>query len=114
VAGGRRPPGLAGPAAAAGRADGELSIEPGSTPREIAQAWVDAGVQTDARLLYEWFRWSGQARRIRAGSYEIDPAPRRAACWTSWCRATRRWSTVRFIEGWTCASCARAGQARRT
>ena len=22
-------------------------------------------------LLYEWFRWSGQARKIRAGSYEI-------------------------------------------
>ena len=39
---------------------------------EIAQAWVDAGVQASPLLLYEWFRWSGQARQIRAGSYEID------------------------------------------
>ncbi len=52
---------------------------PARTPREVAQAWVDAGVQTSPRLLYEWFRWSGQARRIRAGSYEIEPGttPRR-------------------------------------
>ncbi len=49
----------------------ELSIEPGATPREVAQAWVGAGVQTSPQLLYQWFRWSGQARRIRAGSYEI-------------------------------------------
>jgi UPF0755 protein len=49
----------------------ELSIESGDTPREVAQAWVDAGVRTPPWLLYEWFRWSGQARGIRAGSYEI-------------------------------------------
>ena len=49
----------------------EVSIEPGSSPRGVAQAWVDAGVQTAPWLLYEWFRWSGQARLIRAGSYEI-------------------------------------------
>ena len=49
----------------------ELSIEPGDNPRAVAQAWVGAGVMTSPRLLYEWFRWSGQARRIRAGSYEV-------------------------------------------
>src|SRR5688500_11256780 len=49
----------------------ELSIEAGSSPRAVAQAWVNAGVQTSPRLLYEWFRWSGDARRIRAGSYQI-------------------------------------------
>src|SRR5947207_3268792 len=49
----------------------ELSIEMGSTPREIAEAWVKAGVQTSPLLLYEWFRWSGEARKIRAGSYEV-------------------------------------------
>jgi UPF0755 protein len=50
----------------------EVSIEPGSSPRDVAQAWVDAGVQTSPRWLYEWFRWSGQSRRIRAGSYEVE------------------------------------------
>ena len=34
----------------------ELSIEPGTTPREVAQDWVDAGVQTSPQLLYQWFR----------------------------------------------------------
>ncbi len=49
----------------------ELSIEAGSSPREVAQAWAQAGVAEDPRLIYQWFRWSGQARQIRAGSYEI-------------------------------------------
>jgi UPF0755 protein len=43
----------------------------------------------------------GQARRIRAGSYEIEAGATPRSCWTRWCRATRRWSTVRLIEGWT-------------
>ena len=33
---------------------------------------MQAGVATQPRLLYEWFRWSGQSRAIRAGSYEIE------------------------------------------
>lgn len=51
----------------------ELSIEPGATPREVANAWVRAGVRVPPVLLYEWFRWSGDARRIRAGSYVAGP-----------------------------------------
>ena len=42
----------------------ELSIEPGTSPREIANGWVRAGVQAPPELLYQWFRWSGQSRRI--------------------------------------------------
>ncbi len=79
----------------------ELSIEPGASPREVAQAWVDAGVQTSPRLLYEWFRWSGQARRIRAGSYEIDArtTPRRLL--DKLVQGDEARERVRFIEGWT-------------
>lgn len=61
-----RPLPLAGPTV-------EISIEPGAKPRDVAQAWVDAGVRVPSLLLYEWFRWSGDARRIRAGSYVIGP-----------------------------------------
>lgn len=50
----------------------ELSIEPGTPPRAVAEAWVAAGVDADPRLLYAWFRWSGESRRIRAGSYEVE------------------------------------------
>jgi UPF0755 protein len=79
----------------------ELSIEAGTTPREIAQAWVDAGVQTSPRLLYAWFRVSGQARRIRAGSYEIDSgtSPRRLL--DKLVQGDETLEHLRLIEGWT-------------
>ena len=78
----------------------ELSIEPGATPREIAYAWVNAGVDAPPWLLYEWFRWSGQARRIRAGSYEIDRqvTPRRLL--QKMVLGDETLATVRIIEGW--------------
>jgi UPF0755 protein len=49
----------------------EVAVEQGTPPRAIAQAWVDAGVKTSPLFLYEYFRWSGQSKKIRAGSYEI-------------------------------------------
>jgi UPF0755 protein len=85
---------LAGPTA-------ELSIENGATPRDIAQAWVDAGVQTDARFLYAWFRWSGQAKRIRAGSYEIDANTSPRQLLAKLVQGSETLEQVRFIEGWT-------------
>ena len=81
----------------------ELSIEPGTSPREIAQAWVDAGVQTSPLLLYEWFRWSGQARRIRAGSYEIDRNVSPQQLLQKMVRGDETLATARLIEGWTFA-----------
>ena len=82
-------------------ASAELSIESGTTPREIAQAWVNAGVQSSPTLLYAWFRASGQARRIRAGSYEIDAgtSPRRLL--EKMVQGVETLEQVRFIEGWT-------------
>ena len=82
-------------------ASAELSIEPGATPRDVAQAWVDAGVQTSPRLLYEWFRWSGQARRIRAGSYEIDANTSPRVLLAKMVQGDETLERVRFIEGWT-------------
>ena len=79
----------------------ELSIEPGNTPREIAQAWVDAGVQTPPALLYEWFRWSGQARKIRAGSYEIHAGATPRSLLEKLVQGRETLESVRFIEGWT-------------
>ena len=79
----------------------ELSVEAGSTPREIAKAWVDAGVQTSPALLYEWFRWSGQARKIRAGSYEIDASATPRTLLDKMVQGRETLESVRFIEGWT-------------
>ena len=56
----------------------ELSIEPGTSARGVAQDVVGAGVLTSPQLLYWWFRLSGDARQIKAGSYELsgDLTPR--------------------------------------
>ena len=79
----------------------ELSVESGTTPREVAQAWVDAGVMTSPDFLYAWFRWSGEARRIRAGSYEVETGitPRRLLA--KMVQGDETLEQVRFIEGWT-------------
>lgn len=79
----------------------EVSIEPGTAPREIAGAWVAAGVRTDPRWLYEWFRWSGRSRRIRAGSYEIDRGTTPAQLLDKMVRGDETSAAVRLIDGWT-------------
>jgi UPF0755 protein len=79
----------------------ELSIESGTSPREVARGWVDAGVQTSPRLLYEWFRWSGQARRIRAGSYEIETGATPRTLLEKMVQGDEALEAVRLIEGWT-------------
>ena len=79
----------------------ELSIDPGTPPREIAQAWVQAGVDAPALLLYEWFRWSGQARKIRAGSYEIGRGTTPLALLNKMVSGDETLAVVRLIEGWT-------------
>ena len=79
----------------------ELSIEPGTTPRDVAVAWVAAGVRTSPLLLYEWFRWSGQARRIRAGSYEIDATTTPYELLRKIVQGDETLEQVRFIDGWT-------------
>ena len=79
----------------------ELSIEPGATPREVAQAWVGAGVQTSPQLLYQWFRWSGQARRIRAGSYEIGSGTTPRQLLDKMVQGDETLEKLRLGEGWT-------------
>jgi UPF0755 protein len=79
----------------------ELSIEAGSTPRDIAQAWVQAGVQTEPWLLYQWFRWSGQARKIRAGSYELERGVTPRSLLAKMVQGDEAFERVRLIEGWT-------------
>ena len=79
----------------------EVSIELGTPPREIAQAWVQAGVRAPPLLLYEWFRWSGQARKIRAGSYEIGRGVTPVSLLNKMVRGDETLAVVRLIEGWT-------------
>jgi UPF0755 protein len=79
----------------------ELSIESGTTPRAVAEGWVAAGVRAPAEWLYQWFRWSGQARRIRAGSYEIETGITPRQLLNKMVRGDETLEKLRFIEGWT-------------
>jgi UPF0755 protein len=79
----------------------ELSIEPGMNPREVAEAWATAGVQVSPRWLYEWFRLSGDARRIRAGSYEVEAGVTPRALLDKIVQGRETLLTLRLVEGWT-------------
>ena len=78
----------------------EVSIEPGTSPRAVADAWVGAGVQEQPLWLYEWFRWSGRARQIRAGSYEIQTGITPVQLLDKMVRGDQTMEQLRLIEGW--------------
>lgn len=78
----------------------ELAIEPGTTPRGVAQAAVAAGVQTDARLLYAWFRLSGQDRQIKAGNYELPAGTTPRNLLSKLVRGEETLRAFTLVEGW--------------
>ena len=78
----------------------DLSIEPGTSPKAIAQAVADAGADTSPVLLYAWFRLSGQSRQMRAGSYEIAPGTTPVRLLNMLVRGEESLRTVTMVEGW--------------
>ena len=78
----------------------ELEIEPGTTPRGVARNVVKAGVQTDARLLYAWFRLSGQDRQIKAGNYEIPAGTTPYDLLQKLARGEESLRALTLVEGW--------------
>lgn len=78
----------------------DLSIDPGTSPRALAQDVQDAGVDVNPLFLYAWFRYSGQARGIKAGSYELDATitPRRLL--SKLVRGEEAQRAVTLVEGW--------------
>lgn len=89
------------PMAGAGTEPLELAIEPGTTPRGVARDVVAAGVQTDARLLYAWFRVSGQDRAIKAGNYEIPPGTTPIGLLNKLARGEEALRALTIVEGWS-------------
>jgi UPF0755 protein len=79
----------------------DLSIESGTLPRGVAQAVADAGVEVHPTLLYLWFRVSGQARDIKAGSYELEAGLSPHRLLTKLARGEEALQSVTLVEGWT-------------
>ena len=78
----------------------ELAIEPGTTPRGVARDAVAAGAQADARLLYAWFRLSGQDRAIKAGNYELAPGTTPRELLQKLVRGEESLRALTLVEGW--------------
>ena len=78
----------------------ELAIEPGTSPRNVARNVQAAGVRTDARLLYAWFRLSGQDRQIKAGNYEFAPGTTPRTLLSKLVRGDETLRTLTLVEGW--------------
>nr|WP_232229824.1 endolytic transglycosylase MltG [Polaromonas glacialis] len=79
----------------------DLEIEHGTTANGVADAVVASGADVPVLLLQAWFRFSGQARLIKAGSYEIVPgtSPRRLL--SMLVRGEETLKNVTLVEGWT-------------
>lgn len=78
----------------------EVSIEPGTSPKDVAAAVARGGVPINATLLYLWFRVSGQSRQIRAGSYEWSGATSPWEILQKLVRGDASSGSVTLVEGW--------------
>lgn len=79
----------------------EFTIEPGSGVSAAARQMVDAGVPLNPALFVMMARLTGDAGRIKAGSYELKSgtSPRRLL--TQLVRGEFAHAAVTIIEGWT-------------
>ena len=79
----------------------DISIEPQTTVRGIAQVVADSGVDVEPVLLYGFFRISGQSRKLRAGSYEINQGESVLDLLRKLSRGEESLKAVGLIDGWT-------------
>ena len=78
----------------------ELTVERGRSVRGVAEDWVRAGVDAPAWLLHAWFRLSGDARRIRAGSYAAERGTNPQQLLDKMVRGDESLESLTLIEGW--------------
>lgn len=78
----------------------DLEIEPGNA-NQAAAAVVASGADVPVRALQWWFRLSGQARLIKAGSYEITPGSTPRSVLKMLVRGDQTLRSVTLVEGWT-------------
>ena len=79
----------------------DLEVEHGTTANGVADAVVASGADVPVLLLQAWFRFSGQARLIKAGSYEIVPGATPRKLLSMLVRGEETLKNVTLVEGWT-------------
>jgi UPF0755 protein len=78
----------------------DLEIEPGTPAQRVAEVVAASGVDVQPVLLYAWFRLSGQARQIKAGSYEVTPGTTPRSLLSMLVRGEESLKSVTLVEGW--------------
>jgi len=78
----------------------DLEIEPGTPAQRVADTVAASGVSVEPTLLYAWFRVSGQARQIKAGSYEVTPGTTPRSLLSMLVRGEESLKSVVIVEGW--------------
>ena len=79
----------------------DLEIEPGTSASGVADAVVTSGADVPVLLLQAWFRFSGQSRLIKAGSYELVPGTTPRKLLSMLVRGEETLKSVTLVEGWT-------------
>ncbi|MDB5741806.1 MAG: aminodeoxychorismate lyase [Polaromonas sp.] len=79
----------------------DLEIEHGTTANVVAETVVASGADVPVLLLQAWFRLSGKARLIKAGSYELVPGTTPRALLSMLVRGEEALKSVTLVEGWT-------------
>ncbi len=78
----------------------DLSIEPGSNAKDVANLVAQVGVRASPTLLYGWFRLSGQSRQMKAGSYELDALTTPRSLLRKLVQGDEALRSVTLVEGW--------------
>ena len=79
----------------------DLEIEPGTSANGVAEVIVASGADVPVLMLRAWFRLSGQARLIKAGSYELVPGTTPRKLLSMLVRGEETLKNVTLVEGWT-------------
>ena len=79
----------------------DLEIEPGTPASGVADVIVASGADVPPIFLHAWFRLSGQARLIKAGSYELTPGTTPRKLLSMLVRGDQALKSVTLVEGWT-------------
>ena len=86
-----------------GNAVADLEIEHGTSADGVAESVVASGADVPLLVLKAWFRFSGQARLIKAGSYELVPGTSPRKLLNMLVRGEETLKSVTLVEGWTFA-----------
>lgn len=79
----------------------EVEVPAGSSTREVARRWAEAGVAWPAWALELGLRAGGQAPRLRAGLYRFERGATLEALAGKMERGEEWLLSVRILEGWT-------------